>query len=33
MVARTAFRTVVLTVAMILFVPIIVLWGRAAVRD
>ena len=33
MVARTVFRTIVLTVAMILFTPLIVMWAGIATRD
>ena len=33
MVARTVFRTIVLTVVMILFIPLIVMWAGIATRD
>ncbi len=33
MVTRTAFRTAVLTAAMILFIPIVLLWRQAVARD
>jgi len=33
MVTRTAFRTAVLTAAMILFIPLIVMWAGIATRD